>query len=110
MKQIFKTRLDNCRRVGEGLVDIGGLKLSAKAYESAAKIDHIARTKAFDKETCIIQGTADVSVPFEFGLEYKENMKNVTFHSIEGADHTFTRVDWEEKVLDITTSFFRKTL
>ena len=82
----------------------------AGAYESACRIDHISRTKAYEGKACIIHGTNDTSVPREFIEEYMNSMKNVELHSIEGADHTFSRADWEKETIDLTTGFFKRTL
>ena len=51
-----------------------------------------------------------MTVPYETGLSYRDILKNVEFHTIEGADHTFNGVMWERKVLDITTGFFKREL
>lgn len=110
IKYIFKDGLDNCLKTGDGLVDIGALELNRKAYEIASRIDHIGRTKAYKGKTCIIHGTSDTSVPSKFVEEYRDNMKNVEFHNIDGADHTFTAIRWENEVIDITSEFFKKEL
>jgi Dipeptidyl aminopeptidases/acylaminoacyl-peptidases len=110
IKHIIKNNLDSRIPVGGGLVDIGGLVLNEEAYRVAGSIDHIGRTRAFTKTTCIIRGTNDISVPQEFVLEYRDNMSNVEYHSIEGADHTFSRGAWEQEVIGITTEFLQRTL
>lgn len=110
IKYIFKDQLDNCIKTGDGLVDVGGLQLNKRAYEIAEGIDHIGRTRAFRGKTCIIHGTSDASVPDGFVEEYRDNMEDVEFHSIDGADHTFTAVRWENEVIDITSKFFKREL
>ena len=108
--QIYKTRFEGFQRLDEGLFDIGGLILNPKVYESVLNIDYLGRTAVFDKPSCIIHGNNDLTVPYEVGLKYKDALKNVEFHTIEGADHTFNGVMWEREVLDITTKFFKREL
>lgn len=110
IKDIFQQGMQRVARIREGLYDVGGNVVNIKMFESAASINHMERTAAFDKETCIIHGTGDTSVPYEIGLKYKRAMKNPEFHTIEGADHTFNKYEWERRVIDITVDFFRRTL
>lgn len=110
IKYIFKDELGSCLKTADGLVDVGGLELNRRAYEIAEGIDHIGRTQAYKGKTCIIHGTSDTSVPSKFVEEYRDNMNDVEFHNIDGADHTFTAVRWENQVIDITTEFFKREL
>lgn len=110
IKEIFERDMSMGKKVGENLFDIGGLVLNAAARDSAAGIDHLQRTSMFDKRTCIIHGTNDNSVPYSVGLQYRDVLKNSEFYSIEGADHTFTSFEWETRVIEIVTEFFRREL
>lgn len=110
IKEIFKQSMEQSQNIGEGLYDLNGLILNSKAYESAVNMDHLKRTAQFEKDTCIIHGTNDQAVPYEIGLQYKSIMKKSEFHSIEGADHTFNKFEWEKKVIGITADFFKRSL
>lgn len=110
IKNTFENCISQREEIGKDLFDIGGLILNAAARDSAASIDHIKRTVAFDKDTCIIHGTGDQSVPYEVGLKYRDSMKRVEFHPIEGADHTYSKVSFEKEVMGITVDFFERVL
>lgn len=107
---IFKSKMECGIEVKEDIYDIGDFLLNEKAYDSAKSIDHIKRTCNFDKKACIIHGTADMCVPIEIGIQYKNAMDDVEFYSVEGSDHTFARYDWERKAIDTTVDFFVRTL
>lgn len=110
MREGFKKCVEKGTKIGENLFDMGGNVVSYAAYESAKRIDPFKRTAAFDKESCIIHGTMDQSVPYEIGLKYKDILKKVEFHTIEGADHTFNSYNWEKTAIETTVEFFKKTL
>lgn len=110
MREGFKRCVEEGMKIGEGLFDIGGNVVSYAAYDSSKVIDPYERTALFDKESCIIHGTNDQAVPYEIGLKYRDILSKAEFHTIEGADHTFNRHDWERQVLEITVGFFEKTL
>ena len=110
IKEIFESDMAEENKIGEGLFDVDGLILNAKARESAAKIDHIKRTSMFDKKVCIIHGDKDESVPYSVVQNYRNALKNSEFHNIEGADHTFNSAKWEDEVIKIVTRFFKREL
>lgn len=110
MEELFKDRIEQGIKVGENIFDMSGHMLNYAAYESARKIDPFMRAAAFDKETCIIHGTNDETIPFKVGLKYKDMLSKVEFHPIEGADHTFNGCAWEKQVIEITVGFFKKNL
>jgi dipeptidyl aminopeptidase/acylaminoacyl peptidase len=110
MESVFQSSIEKGVKVGENLFDIGGLVVSYDAYECARGINPYERAAAFHKESCIIHGTRDKSIPYEVGLKYRDMLKKAEFHGIGGADHTFNRSDCQEQVLDITVGFFKRTL
>jgi dipeptidyl aminopeptidase/acylaminoacyl peptidase len=110
MKELFLASVAEGIKVGENLFDIGGNLVSYDAYECAKSIDPYKRTGAFDKESCIIHGTGDQTIPFEVGLKYRDILSRAEFHTVEGADHTFNRHDWEKQVLETTLGFFKRAL
>lgn len=110
IKEIFEANMTEQNRAGKNLYDIGGFLLNASARDSAANIDHIKRTSMFDKKVCIIHGTNDQSVPYNIGLQYKNAMRQTEFYPIEGSNHTFNSIEWENKVIDIVTGFFIREL
>jgi len=96
----------------EGIIDIGGLALSKEFIDDLIKLNIFELSKGYDKPVLIVHGTEDAAVKYEVSdkiLEevYKGNAKRIT---IEGADHTFNKLEWEKKAIEESINFFKENL
>ena len=99
----------------QGWTDIGGLKLGAGFAEDVAKlqpVEELGRSKA---PVLVLHGAADQSVPVSHGRSYVDRAKlmpgrRADIRVIEGADHTFNRVDWTQTVIEATADWLAETL
>lgn len=108
--EAFKARMAEGVKLDDNLYDIGGIKLNKAVAEAASRINAYIRVAAYSRKVCIIHGSKDEAVSDEVVLKYRNIIKNSELHTIEGANHTFERVDWRKELLDITVSFFKRTL
>lgn len=96
----------------EGIIDIGGLALSKEFIDDLIKLNIFEFSKGYDKPVLIVHGTEDAAVKYEVSdkiLEevYRGNAKRIT---IEGADHTFNKLEWEKKAIEESINFFKENL
>jgi alpha/beta superfamily hydrolase len=84
-----------------GCWDVGGLLLGAGFIVDVMNLDIYGKAADFDKNVLILHGDKDQAVPLTTSEKYLEiyGTKGV-MHTIEGADHTFNKKEWEEEVLD----------
>ena len=98
----------------QGWIDMGGLKLGRAFSEDMAKHDPASRIAGADSALLIIHGSDDQSVNVEdaeiFYSKAQRPGRNVRKLIIDGADHTFNRVDWTETVIRETADWLEKTL
>lgn len=95
-----------------GFVDIGGFALGKGFVLDIADIDIFESAKGYDKDVLIVHGTKDEAVPYTVSEEilktvYKENGRRI---SIDGSDHTFSRLDWQRKAIDESAAFLKEKL
>lgn len=92
-------------------LDIGGLVVGhafIREVTAARPLDEIRR---FAGPTLIVHGTADASVPPDSAREYMHALTGPkSLRMIQGADHTFSSVAWEEEVITASTDWFLKSL
>jgi len=60
----------------------------------------------------IVQGTKDEGVPLHQAKDFAKacGKKRATLKILKGYDHTYTRPDWERKVINLTRAWLRKKL
>ncbi|MDK2863957.1 MAG: uncharacterized protein PWP37_149 [Thermotogota bacterium] len=93
----------------EGFFDVGGIRISKKFRDGVMSVDASEELARFQGKVLIVHGTNDESVPFESVRKYAER-NGFCFHAIEGGDHRFSRYEWVEELIDITSNFFNETL
>lgn len=94
-----------------GYVDLGGLLLGKDFVEDVKTIDIFGKTAGYDKNTLIIHGDKDATVPVETSDRYLEIYgERGLLHIVKDADHTFNRKDWEEEVLEYTAAYMEEEL
>lgn len=64
----------------------------------------------WDRPVLVIRGTADEAVTEESARAYLTGPGRREFIPIEGADHVWSRSDWQARLIDATTRWFRETL
>ncbi len=91
-----------------GCYDLGGLWLNGSFLEDMKKWDPLAEVQKFPGRVLIIHGDQDEIVPVAIAHKYYEVLAGrAELEIIAGADHTFNRHDWEDRVLTRTVDFFR---
>jgi dipeptidyl aminopeptidase/acylaminoacyl peptidase len=95
-----------------GYVDLSGNQVGRAFFDVALKTDPLKEVKKFSGAALVVHGTEDVSVPVSEAYEYIDALKKrePKLHLIEGADHTFNRMDWEADVIETTKQWFKANL
>lgn len=96
----------------QGYVDIGAHAISREFVNDIINIDIYDKSKGYKNDVLIVHGTNDEAVPYNVSdkiLEtvYVHNAKRIP---IDGSDHTFTRLDWENKAITESANFFKDHL
>ena len=92
--------------------DFGGSVLGKGFVEDLMKMEEpLAKLDHFQGKALVIHGDGDAAVPVSEAEVYRERLgKKAEVHIIPGADHTFNRKDWEEKVIRLTVDWAKKNL
>jgi len=106
-----KANQDVFSRNSRGEIDIGGLWLNHDFYEDLRSWDTYAALKGYQRPALIIHGTEDQTVPPVTAEKYQSALSGqAKLVYVAGADHTYNRRHWEEKVLWETVAFLKKEL
>ena len=116
LKEITNDKMRKVRKMG--FIDIdeivpgeGGLALGIGFIEELFELDVYKKAVLYNKKVLLIHGEKDEVVPLSFSERYLEIYgKNGRLHVIQGADHTFNRLEWEKEVLDHTVEFLEGEL
>lgn len=89
------------------VVDHDGNLVGRAFAEDLKTLDVFTRAKSYDGDVLLIHGTKDDTVPYDVSLKYQELSYGgrAKLHSIEDADHTFNRYEWETEVIDSICQF-----
>ncbi len=83
-------------------------------YEELPNISPSKTLQQFAGPLLVIHGSGDQAVPVSHGKRYYELMQGrdalTELEVIEGADHTFNTVGWEQTVITKSVAWFQKTL
>ncbi|HEY8344769.1 MAG TPA: alpha/beta fold hydrolase [Bacillota bacterium] len=94
-----------------GEIDIGGLWLNHGFYEDLQKWNTYEALRNYQGPALILHGTEDQTVPPATAEKYQAALAGrAKVVYVAGADHTYNRIHWEEKVLTETTAFLKKEL
>lgn len=95
----------------KGWMDWGGNRVGRGFFEGARALDPFASLEKYEGPVLLIHGTRDVTVPIASGKSYAAALKGrVEAHWIEGADHTFSKYEWENEAIGLTTDWFVRHL
>lgn len=87
-------------------VDHGGNLVGRDFVLDALQIDGFSLAKDYKGPVLLIHGTEDPTVPFATSERYqKVFQQQAVFHPVQGADHTFNKVEWEQEVMTTVCSF-----
>ena len=83
-------------------------------YEELPNISPSNTIQQFTGPLLVIHGNADQAVPVSHGKRYYELMRArdtlTELEVLDGADHTFNTVEWEQAVIAKSVAWFQKTL
>lgn len=95
-------------------VERGGLLIGHKFYEDLPNIQPFKEIRLVNGPVQIVSGNEDKTVPIRRSEEYQEILQEYGLRNerllIEGADHTFSKVEHERMAIDEAVRWFRKTL
>ncbi len=92
-------------------LDRKGLKLGLDFINDIENLEIMKVTSGYCGPGLIVQGSEDETVPPEVALEYKETLSGPTrLISIDGADHTFGSIPWQEELFSNTLEFILANL
>jgi hypothetical protein len=95
----------------QGYYDNGGTPMSLAFFEELRDLDGPAAIVRYPGPALVLHGTADASVPVEDGHRYKEVLGDrADLVLLDGADHVFGKLAWEDEVLDRTSRFLSAAL
>ncbi|MDQ5826478.1 MAG: alpha/beta fold hydrolase [Chloroflexota bacterium] len=94
-----------------GYYDNGGFAQNRTYHEQLVAMNGVEMLAPYEGPALIIHGTEDTAVPIDDAYLYKEALgERAELVVIEGANHIFSRLDWEQTVLESTVAFLRKHL
>jgi pimeloyl-ACP methyl ester carboxylesterase len=113
----FRSARRRYARVRRGaVVDLGGHALSPRFFTGAARVEPLRALERCRRRfpALVIHGGADLAVPAAAADRYFETLQSRGHPTarliVKGADHTFSRLDWEAKAIRATVNWFRLTL
>ena len=90
----------------ENPLDRKGLKIGLDFINDIENLEIMKVTSRYRGPVLIVHGSDDETVPPEVALEYKETLSGPTrLLSIDGADHAFGSIPWQEELFSNTLEF-----
>ena len=95
----------------ENPLDRKGLKVGLNFINDIENLEIMKVTSRYGGPVLIVHGSEDETVPPEVALEYREMLSGPTrLISIDGADHAFSSIPWQEELFSNTLEFVRAIL
>ena len=95
----------------QGYADVGGLEVGQALIQEAMSADPVAALGGFEGPVLVVHGTADATVPAEHAHRYKAALgERAELELIEGADHVFSSLAWEGRLIERTREWLRGRL
>jgi len=95
----------------KGEYDHSGNLITRNIFEGLDEVDLVKSLARFKGKVLIIHATADEKISPHYAEEYyrqcRKNNEEVTLHWVEGADHGFSSIPWEEEVIESITNFLK---
>ena len=105
-----QTEEQNEELTRKGYTDSGGNRIGKTFLATLSQVKKLETLSTYKGKALIIHGTEDQTVPFEHAYRLIKVLPSSRLKKIKGADHTYNRVDWEEKVLRETANFLMENL
>lgn len=80
-------------------------KLNYSFFEDAEKVNGYKCAKKIKVQTLIVHGDKDETVPIEQSIKISSLIENCRLEIIEGGDHTYSKAEHFEKMLDLISKF-----
>lgn len=96
----------------QGYIDFGGLAVGPALVMQAMTTDPVAAlASGSGAPVLVLHGTGDETVPVEHARRYAAALgERAELETLEGADHVFSSVPWERRVIERTRDWLRATL
>ncbi len=93
--------------VSRGYFDHDGNLVGLAFAADIAAVDPFERAKAYTGNVLIVHGTGDETIPYQVSQTYKDRVygDRAELRLLEGADHTFNKIEWEQEVIQSICSF-----
>lgn len=99
------------KMIQKGYWDAGGLMLGVNFLKDIKNINVFEKAVRYDKNILLIHGDNDETIEHHVSEKYLDIYGDrAVLHTVEGADHTFNSINWENEVLNYTMNFFKKEL
>ncbi|CAB1244667.1 alpha/beta hydrolase [Clostridium sp. MT-14] len=94
-----------------GFRDMGGLMLGIDFLKDTENINVFERAVNYDKNVLLIHGDNDEIIKHSVSEKYLDIYGDkAVLYTVNGADHTFNSINWENEVIDCTSNFLEKEL
>lgn len=107
MREKARLYFSECVRLENGNVDLDGLELGRDFLEDLEALNLYEDLESFNNPVLILHGTEDEAVPVYFGKKYCDYYTKAAFHEIVGANHTFSKLEWRNELVDHLVEFFK---
>ncbi|MCC8025583.1 MAG: alpha/beta fold hydrolase [Clostridium sp.] len=95
----------------EEVYDIGGLMMSREFLEQVRRIDIVEEARGYDREVLVIHGELDEKVPvYAVGPYLDLYGDKARLEIIEGSNHQFSRVEWKNRVYDLSIEYIKEKI
>ena len=98
----------------QGFIDIGGHALGKAFFDRMEALDPLTLIGKSSRPVLIVHGTGDESVPLVHADRYEAHARHgrrrVEKFILEGADHTYARLEHERLAIERTVAWFQETL
>jgi len=113
-EKLAKAMMNLSQELTIGYVDWSGNRVGPKFMQQLGEETPAAELLKFNGPVLIIHGDNDKAVPLMNSQSLHrilaEQQKPAELRVIEGADHTFNSVKWEQEVIQATVEWFENTL
>ncbi|MCD8323522.1 MAG: alpha/beta hydrolase [Clostridiales bacterium] len=107
--EMLGVSLDNIEE--NGYIDFRGTKLGRIYVEDAKTVNVWEAMKKYAGPVQIVHGTSDMSVDFSYSVRLQEMLGGqCVLRPVEGADHDFATLSYNQQRLDYAVEFLKKNL
>ena len=89
-------------------IEFNNYKIGSDYIKTAQTLNIYETAAQYEGPVCIIHGTADEIVPYNYGERYRDIYKDGVLYPIEGDDHSFSKD--MDRATDIAVDFIKNIL